>query len=62
MSQRLAAGLWIVRNPHGEIVEDVLCGLQERARARLEEIMQVSWDSLAQLGYTVVETDIWSLH
>ena len=59
---RIAAGLWIVRDPHGDVVENLLCGLPERARARAEELLQIGWDSLAKMGYVTVETDIWSLH
>ena len=59
---RIAAGLWIVRDPHGEVVENVICGLPEMARASAEERLELDWDTLVKLGYSEVETDIWSLH
>ena len=61
MSNRIAAGLWLIRDPHGGIVEDVLRGLPEMARNRAEDLLETSWDTLSKMGYKEVQVEIWDL-
>jgi hypothetical protein len=61
MSNRIAIGLWLIRDPHGEIVEDILRGLPEMARNRAEDLLQISWDSLQKMGYEEVKVEIWDI-
>jgi hypothetical protein len=51
----------MIRDPHGDIVRDVLQGLPEMARNRAEDVLQMSWESLSKLGYQEIQVEVWDI-
>jgi len=61
MSHRICSGFHILIGPGGEVVDNVLVVLPNEARARAEEVLEMTWDMAVALGYKIARTEVWSL-
>ncbi len=61
MSHRVCSGFHVLLGPGGRVVDNVFVVLLDEARARAEEVLEMTWDMAQALGYQLVETDVWSL-
>jgi len=61
VTHRVARGLCILLDRHGDVVPNILAVLPEQIHERAEEVLGLKWADLEKLGYQVVDTEIWTL-